>query len=513
VDKNTSNYPPFPLTKNAVPLSSVEFEKQLKHLQYLLETHWIFTSKCVRRIFTELIGLRGEEELYPDRVVFGWDSVGDIVALYVFAKEAAVLGIHVHVVYYRTIYNDDALLALQFLQPLTKLGIKLDIVDSLEYTNEARQQALQVFVSTHPTFSITNFSDAYDIRQDINRAQQIADKNAPSYDPNIDLDLRINGLEVPGLTIAGLASPLFIENHPVMQKRGNLCIGLLSSYEFIRITAEDGTDLKLKILNRRWINEANINFRLRASDYDQDPDLYISNPPVCDNPPGEIYTGIVDAEGSFVLYQIDTDIVDFAYRHTELFGEEVKKIPRLHLTYDLSEPIKMEIKNGKIIPDSIQGNGIRAQIFKEYLKAVMEEDAVAISVGDKRINDAALHITELGLGINSRAHNPEELVHNEQVFSVVVTEKCLGVWHVAFGTFPIPDPAYDIRSISHIDNGLRNEGLRVFGIRADGKEELLTGSQDQQKTILESFLGERPVYQTNSVKRLGTLLRGNFMGN
>ncbi len=488
MSKIAAQLPPFPLGNTAIALSQEELSQQVNQLNTLLHQDRNFYGQCVQKLFRELIKLRGKNHTSPDRLVLGWDSVGDLVSLYIFAEEAVHWGAHVHVVYFRTIYNDDARLAQQFLQPLTQKGIEIDFLDDMEYSEEVRFRSLDVFFSTNPTFSITNLSDAYDIRHDINRAQQLADKTALSYDPRLDLDLRTNGLEIPALSLTGLISPMFEENHQIMKKRGNACLSLLAPYEFVHITASDGTDLLLKVLHHRWINEANLDFTLRADDYQKHPELYESSPPICDNPPGEIYTGIGTSEGTLVLYQLDTDVVDYGYRHIEIFGKEIAAIPRLTLTYNPTDPISMEVKDGKIVLSSIQGKSIRAKLLQEYFKAVIAEDNIATLAGDVRYPNAALHVSELGLGINSQANNPEELVHEKNIFSVVITEKRVGVWHLAIGAFPLSDPLYKIRSISHLDNGLRNADLRVYGVKLDGTQELLTGSLGGNNTTFETAL-------------------------
>ena len=501
-------------TRNNVHPSFIEIAQKIVRMDAEATPHMERAKKCVHGLLKNMLKLRTASVengiTYPtDRLSIVWDSAGDLPALKLIATMARQMGAEVHVIYYRSIDLDDASIAMHYLDDLRTLGIRVDFFDYLnqpkmndQQSPEEKQelkekhrarlkQAYALFASHRPTIIVSNLSDAYDLRADLDHILGVSSSES---DPDLfDYGLSCSGLEIPTADISALASEMFSEDREKMGRLGTELIEEMEKYPYIRFVADDGTDLLIKPSPVSWVNEANNRFDLRAQDYEVDLSLWESSPLLADNPPGEICTNVRDSEGTFVLYQLDTDVIEWAIRNKDVYGFQLDAIPKHQLVCDLQDPIRLVVKRGHVQVDAIDESSLRARMLKAYLKQKVIEDANAAQLGENRLPNAALKIAELGLGINRLANNPEvDLGGGLHILSVLITEKMREIFHLAIGKSINDDPGFENKSGSHIDNGLRNPGLRVYGVNQDGSSTLLHTSQtdiseDQQGTLNAIF--------------------------
>ncbi len=469
----TNNYH---LNETEIKQKTEEYNQEISRLGNTAKIH-------IQEMLKNILMLKN-----TDRLAIAWDSAGDLPSLFMIADEAITFGAQVHVIYYRSLFNDDASVASVYLGQLVDKGADVDIFDYINYSREVRVRSVALFAKNMPTVSITNLADAMDLRQDICRAQQEAKPESPDYDPELDLNLQCNGLELPAIDISGLNSGMFGENRQLMRTYGMKILNELKKYTKFHFLAPDGTDLYVDTGGAEFINEADNYFGFRPEDYKKEPGLLLTDPPIWDNPPGEIYSNIKTATGTLVMYQIDTDVMEYAFRHPELFPNLNITHSKSDIVFDEKDFIKLEFdQTGHAVLDKINGPGIRSVIFKKYLEEVTNIDEEASRSGDLRVQKAALLLSEIGLGINGKANNPEDKINGLEILSALITEKKRGIWHLAMGKHPNILPGFENRTINHIDNGLRNQNLNVSGIDQTGREILLSTNKADDKGVLDGI--------------------------
>lgn len=383
------------------------------------------------------------------RIVINSDS--NIPAAYILAKTAKSLGTQdVCIVYAKTNKDDDGILIKIFLEKINAYSnnSKIDIY----YANALKPNEIDMKdIVSDSTLIITFLANSYDFRVRLNEYATKLNYSIP---------------EMPTLDIKACVSEAFSASIIEMKTSGNKIVDLVNKFKSFKIIAPDGTNLILTA--GKFINEALNDFTYRPSDYLLNKHGLPT--PIADNyPMGEVWANTHEANGTLVLYQID-----------DITGEGDEKF-----IYDPNDPIILTIKNSKIV--KIKGSG-RAKIFKEYL------DERGIYDKDKGSGvDSPKLIAEIAWGINKGAKNPEVLLSNgTKTTSVLITEKVAKVPHIAFGNSPdvlSPDEKDFIHlSDTHIDNGLRNKNLQIFGILENGKKVLLTSTRLNEQGEIDKLI-------------------------
>jgi hypothetical protein len=424
----------------------------------------------IHELFDNVLCLRSES--LSERLGILGDSFADLSVIQAFVEAAIIRGIDVVVLYYRTNLDDDMEQAHDVLDLLEQNNVQVRYFDSIQDVPNSIEIAVNEFVRMNASVVISNLSDDYDLRSGIS---------------SVARQRLIPILEVPTLDMKAFTSNMFNTNVSTMKNYGNEIITILKSFERFRVVSSDGSDLAIT-LNPDWINEAENTYNTRSWDYEEIRNNNLPQPSQ-DNPPGELFTNVRSADGSLALYQFDNCIIKFAYRNASEYKYSLHDSDYITYIYDSSDPVMLKIREGFIDIDSIDESSLRGKIFKDYLTQKIIEDN-SYSSGFVKHPRAACHVAEWAIGINSGAKNPEEeIVDGICIDSVLITEKALGVWHIAFGNTPCSDMAeYTIRSSTHIDCGIRNPDLKVFGLNQDSSPVLLTSNSFGQNGVVDEIL-------------------------
>jgi hypothetical protein len=422
----------------------------------------------VRDIYKNVLRLRiGDSR---EHLVLMGDSIADWEVFGIMAQEAQKQGVKVSIIYYLTNEYDSVTMAESRLNVFAEMKIKVKVISVLTDASEVMEVAVNQYAAMGASIGITNIADDYDLRQRLN---------------DYSVEHGISLLELPTIDMIAFTSAMFSADLDRLRVEGNNIRDLLGAYSRFKLLAGDGMDLEL-VVNRRFINEADNDFSGRHWDVAEDGEMAALA--VQDNFPGEVYTNIREARGHMVLYQLDNDVAKYILRDRNLIDEVIEDKDYYRIIYDGNDPIHFDVENNKVVLESITSeNGFRGRMLKRYLSQKMIDDSkYATRPTDP---EASLRLIEWAIGTNPGAKNPEETIGGMVIDSTLITEKALGIWHIAFGNSPCPDiPQYTNLSASHIDCGIRNPGLQVFGWNEAGEWELLTSDNLENPGKLKSII-------------------------